>query len=87
MNEDTKTMTSALPAALTARPNYDWWPMCAVCGKPVSNLVSIVEPDNPPVRKYVVACHGETETALVGIWAAFEIAQAQKRLPVAFKRK
>ncbi len=67
----------------------DWWPMCAVCGNVVENVESVPLPPNPDkfqraVRHYVVTCHGESEKTIVGIWAAFEIAQQRKRLPDAF---
>lgn len=69
----------------------DWWPMCALCGKPVENLELIPLPPNPDkyqraVRRYVVTCHGKTEESFVGIWAAYGIAAQRKRLMNAFRQ-
>lgn len=66
-----------------------WWPMCAVCGHPVERLeMEVTPPDantyRKAVRRYRVFCHGQSENAFVGIWAAWEIQCKHGRLPTAF---
>jgi hypothetical protein len=58
------------------------WPRCAKCDKTVDHFEIIS--NHSPVAKYRVQCHGETEEASIGIWAAFECAQQGKGLPDAF---
>lgn len=69
----------------------NYWPMCAKCNKPVETFEVLPLSGNferdRAMRDYVVTCHGDSEKSVVGIWAAQEIAQAQKRLPDAFKPK
>ncbi len=68
----------------------DWWPLCARCGQPVEDLRIVPLRENATkydraIRHYVVSCHGQSEEAIVGIWAAYSIAANNRRLPDAFK--
>ena len=76
----------SLILALESTPDIrPWVPICAKCKKPVDRFIMLPDDmSNPAVRHYKVECHGESETAMVVIWAAFELSRAYRRLPEAF---